>query len=115
MSTTPNIDKIIARITKTGPVGDSGKSAYEYAVEGGYRGTKEEFMFALAHTTQFVRVSSMLELPNLGSSAVMYFVESDEGGNSGIYLWDEEKLKYIPYGISLYSIDYIYGGSSNEQ
>lgn len=27
----------------TGPQGDRGKSAYEYAVEGGYEGTEEEF------------------------------------------------------------------------
>lgn len=91
--------------------GPPGKSAYEYAVDGGYTGTEEEFYAALGSTgaAAVFPAKTRFEFPNVGNIYTMY-IATDENKS---YRWDDENLKYYCVGSDYQDIKIIDGGNAN--
>lgn len=65
--------------------GEKGKSAYQSAVDGGYKGTEEEFNSTLADIGMNKRPYTTHTIP-----AKMIFILETNSGSLGIYSYDQE-------------------------
>lgn len=74
----------------SGKKGEDGKSAYQYAVDGGYTGTEEQFQ-ALMGTGPWLPATKINDLynvnniRNISSSTVSFFRNTNTAGNSNDY------------------------------
>ncbi len=94
----PNVFAV--EITGSGP---PGKSAYAYAVDGGYTGTEEEFCttMGLSGSAAVFTASTHLDFPNSGSTYVMYVAKEE----NKIYRWDDASLQYVCIGSDYTELD----------
>lgn len=78
-------DKIVTETGLKGKDGADGKSAYQYALDGGYQGTEQEFMQLMASSTlEVYTVSTKEELPSLGNANYIYRVSND----ASLFQWN---------------------------
>jgi hypothetical protein len=62
-----------------GPAGDPGKSAYQYAVDGGYTGTEEEFIAKLAaEYAEKTHKHTKSEISDFPSTKALTFTHDDD-------------------------------------
>lgn len=103
-------DSFRVEVIGTGP---AGKSAYEYAVEGGYKGTEPEFYAAMGSTgaASIFPSESHLSFPNVGNKYVLYIAISENRA----YRWDDTELKYYCVGSDYEEIKIINGGNASGQ
>ena len=82
-------DKVV---TETGLKGKDGKSAYQYALDGGYQGTEQEFMQLMASSTlEVYTVSIKEELPSLGNANYIYRVSND----ASLFQWNGSEYELL--------------------
>ena len=95
-------------VVGTGP---PGKSAYEYATDGGYRGTEAEFYAALGSTgaAAVFPADTRYAFPNVGNPYTLYIAT----GENKAYRWDPAGLKYRCVGSDYQEIDIINGGDAH--
>ena len=87
-------------VSESGLKGEPGKSAYEYALDGGFKGTEEEFQQMMASAAlEIYTVDAYIDLPTVGNVNYIYRVRED----AKLYQWDETN-GYYP----------ISGGGSND-
>lgn len=88
------------KISEAGLKGKDGKSAYEYAVEGGFQGTEQEFSKVMASASiEIYTVNAQTELPSEGNIDYIYRVIND----AQLYQWngtEYQSLSGVPAGIS---------------
>lgn len=91
--------------------GPPGKSAYSYAVDGGYTGTEAEFYAALGSTgaAAVFQAATRYEFPNIGNPYTLYIATEENKS----YRWDDTDLKYYCVGSDYNEIEIIYGGDAN--
>lgn len=104
----PIVDKIVPVQKKVIGTATSiaGKSAWEYARDGGYPGTEEQFAADLARIDKTIELGNIYQLPSpLGNSRTLYVI-SDEGAS---YVWLEDALRYVCVGRDYEKISVING------
>lgn len=108
---------------KTGPTGADGKSAYRYAVEGGYTGTKEEFAAKLAQepligTTNDLTPKQVYDAVSAGIPVKVQYTDSTYGLLSFTAFNVAESLstivsQTIVYYNGVYILAELFGNKSN--
>lgn len=85
--------------------GERGYSAYDVAVQNGYKGTEAEFAAALTHL-EYLPFDSRFHFPNIGDVNVLY---GDTTENK-LYRYDPDDGKYYCVGSDYNDITAIDGG-----
>ena len=103
-------DTVVTESGLKGADGKDGKSAYQYAVEGGYQGTEQEFMQSMASTSlEIYTVKTIDDLPNPGNENYVYRVTSE----AKLFQWNGSGYESLNYTESELNIQIIDGGNAN--
>lgn len=93
-----------------GKDGANGKSAYEYAVDGGYTGTEEEFTQAMASSSlEVFTVDAYSDLPIEGNKLYIYRVINE----AKLYQWNGTKYEPLESESTELNIQIINGGNAS--
>ena len=93
-----------------GKDGANGKSAYEYAVDGGYTGTEEEFTQAMASSSlEVFTVDAYSDLPIEGNKLYVYRVINE----AKLYQWNGTKYEPLESESTELNIQIINGGNAS--
>lgn len=82
-----------------------GKSAWEYAKEGGYPGSEEQFAIDLNRIHKTIELEHIYKLPSLGDSHTLYVI-TDEGAS---YVWLDDALRFVCVGRDYTKVSLING------
>ena len=103
-------DTVVSESGLKGADGKDGKSAYQYAVEGGYQGTEQEFMQSMASASlEIYTVNTLDELPYPGNVNYVYRVKSE----ASLFQWNGSGYESLNYTESELNINLIHGGTAN--
>jgi hypothetical protein len=103
-------DTVVTESGLKGKDGKDGKSAYQYALEGGYQGTEQEFMQSMASASlEIYTVQTIDELPYPGNENYVYRVTNE----ASLFQWNGSGYESLNYTESELNINLIHGGTAN--
>ena len=88
------VNTVVTESGLKGADGKDGKSAYQYAIEGGYQGTEQEFMQSMASASlEIYTVNTLDELPYPGNVNYVYRVKSE----ANLFQWNGSGYESLSY------------------
>ena len=101
-------DKTHIELQIIGKRGQDGKSAYEIAVENGFKGTEQEWLESLVSDEAMISYETHYEFPNVGRDNVGYVATAE----NRLYRWNSTDQRYYCIGSDIHDIKEINGGNA---